>query len=99
MPTLFSGRRSTNPMSDPLDQINLRKAPRNQSKPLVIISGLGTTIITLLVVYFLSASTDFNIMGWYANYVLPFGALLVGIAASAGYGIASWVTGVKITRS
>jgi hypothetical protein len=38
-------------------------------------------------------------MGWYANYVIPAGAIIVGIAASSGYGLASWFTGVKITRS
>jgi hypothetical protein len=38
-------------------------------------------------------------MGWYANYILPIGALIVGLVASSGYGISSWVTGQKITRS
>jgi hypothetical protein len=51
----------------------------------------------LVGVYLLATNTkDFNIMGWYANYVLPIGALLVGLVASSGYGIASWITGQKI---
>jgi hypothetical protein len=36
-------------------------------------------------------------MGWYGNYVLPVGALLVGAVASTGFGLASWGTGTKIT--
>jgi len=41
---------------------------------------------------------DENVMGWYANYVIPAGAVLVGLVASSGYGLASWLTGVKIRR-
>jgi len=66
----------------------------------VIISGLTTTVLTLLGVYLLdNHADDFHIMGWYANYVLPIGAIIVGVAASSGYGLASWFSGVKITRN
>ncbi len=65
----------------------------------VIISGLASTALTLLGVYALDTSAaDFNIMGWYANYVIPVGAIIVGLAAASGYGLASWFSGVKITR-
>ena len=66
---------------------------------LVLISGLATTALALVGVYVLDAKTDFHIMGWYANYILPIGAVLVGVAASSGYGLASWFSGIKITRS
>jgi hypothetical protein len=66
----------------------------------VILSGIITTGLALLGVYVLDVSLDdFHIMGWYADYVLPVGALIVGLAASSGYGLASWFSGVKITRS
>jgi hypothetical protein len=66
----------------------------------VIISGLVTTVLALLGVYALDVSaSDFHIMGWYANYVLPIGALIVGVVAASGYGLASWFSGVKITRA
>jgi len=66
----------------------------------VIVSGLGTTVLTLLGVYLLDTSgADFTIMGWYADYILPVGALIVGAAAASGYGLASWQSGVKITKS
>ena len=72
---------------------------REQSHILVLLSGIGTTLVALLGVYLLDVTTDdFHIMGWYANYVLPVGALLVGLVASFGYGLASWLTGIKITR-
>jgi hypothetical protein len=70
-----------------------------RSPVLVILSGLATTALALLGVYILDVtSDDFHIMGWYANYVLPAGAIIVGVVASSGYGLASWFTGIKITR-
>src|ERR1700761_7758078 len=66
----------------------------------VIFSGVATSALALLGVYLLDVrASDFHIMGWYADYVLPVGALIVGVVASSGYGLASWFTGVKITRS
>jgi hypothetical protein len=66
----------------------------------VLFCGLATTALALLGVYVLDhTAEDFHIMGWYANYVLPIGALLVGIVASSGYGLASWFSGVKITKA
>ncbi len=86
-------------METPLDvAAPIVRRPRSSS--LVIISGLATTAITLLGVYLLNVfAEDFNVMGWYANYVIPIGALIVGVAASSGYGLASWFSGIKITRS
>jgi hypothetical protein len=64
----------------------------------VLISGLATTALALLGIYVLDVNvTDFNIMGWYANYVIPAGAIIVGIVAASGYGLASWFSGIKIT--
>lgn len=65
---------------------------------LVLGAGLITTTLALFGVYTLNRYADENIMGWYANYVIPAGAFLVGLAAASGYGLASWFAGVKITR-
>src|SRR5438270_12352272 len=66
---------------------------------LVLQCGITTSVLALAGVYWLDKNaTDFHIMGWYANYVIPAGALLVGLVAGSGYGIASWVTGVRISR-
>ena len=83
-----------NPTSAPV-------GPREeQSYSLVLIFGLATTALALLGVYVLDTTTeDFHIMGLYANYVLPVGAIIVGVVASSGYGLASWFSGIKITRS
>jgi hypothetical protein len=73
---------------------------RNPSYLLVLYSGLATSALALLGVHLLDVyTTDFNIMGWYADYLIPVGAVLVGVAASSGYGLASWLTGVKISHS
>jgi len=37
-------------------------------------------------------------MGYYMIRVIPAGAILVGAVASSGYGLASWFSGVKITK-
>jgi hypothetical protein len=65
----------------------------------ILQSGIITSAIALAAVYFLNKhAQDVNIMGWYANYVIPLGAILVGLIAGSGYGIASWFTGAKISR-
>jgi len=83
------------------DQASLQPvAPGRDARVTVLLSGLATTALALVGVYLLSTNVDdFNIMGWYANYVLPIGPLIVGFVAASGYGIASWVTGQKITRN
>ena len=64
----------------------------------VLFAGLATTALALFGVYAAStASVDFFIMGWYAFYVIPIGAILVGLVASSGYGLAAWHQGVKIS--
>jgi hypothetical protein len=66
---------------------------------IVLQCGILTSVLALAGVYWLNKNaTDFHIMGWYANYVIPAGALIVGLVAGSGYGIASWVTGVRISR-
>jgi hypothetical protein len=70
-----------------------------QSYSLVLICGFITTALALLGIYVLDTNVkDFHIMGLYADYVLPAGAVIVGVAASSGYGLASWFGGIKITR-
>lgn len=70
-----------------------------KSSAVVPYAGLATTALTLFGIYLLNIYVDdFNIMGWYGDYIIPVGALIVGVAASSGYGIASWYTGVKITK-
>ena len=64
---------------------------------IVMISGGATTVLALVGVYALGRSGE-NVMGWYGNYVIPVGALLVGAVASSGYGVAAWRTGLKLER-
>ncbi|MBN2495656.1 MAG: hypothetical protein JXR96_13770 [Deltaproteobacteria bacterium] len=62
--------------------------------------GLLTSAAALFGVWAIGQATeDFNLMGLYHFWVFPTGALIVGIAAGSGYGIGSWWTGVRISRS
>ncbi len=65
---------------------------------LVIGCGLCTTMISLALVYLLEKYADTNVMGWYVDYCLPMGAVLVGLVATSGYGLAAWRSGLKIRR-
>lgn len=64
---------------------------------LVLLAGLASTAAALAAVWAISKYADENVMGWYANYVLPVGAILVGAVASTGFGVSSWATGTKIS--
>lgn len=65
----------------------------------VIGAGLFTSALSLFLVDLLAKNSDsFQLMGLYACYIIPAGALIVGFAAGSGYGLASWLTGVKITN-
>src|SRR5438270_4523354 len=66
---------------------------------LVLVAGIVTTVLALLGVWWLDNNTkDVHIMGWYGDYVIPAGAMIVGFAAGSGYGIASYLTGFRIRR-
>src|SRR3954467_8419799 len=66
---------------------------------IVLLGGFITSALTLAGIYWLNRkSPDFHPMGFYANYVIPAGAILVGLVAGSGYGIASWLTGARIGR-
>jgi hypothetical protein len=65
----------------------------------IVPPGLLTTALALFGVWLAGRGKDgTNIMGWYADYVLPYGAILVGVVAGLGYGLASWFTGVRVNR-
>jgi hypothetical protein len=66
---------------------------------IVLVAGIVTSALALFGVWWLDANTkDWHIMGWYGDYVIPAGAIIVGLAAGSGYGIASYVTGLRIRR-
>ncbi len=66
---------------------------------MVLAWGMATSLLTLFGVHWLnSQDSDFHIMGWYADYIIPAGAIIVGLAASSGYGLSSWFSGIKITK-
>jgi hypothetical protein len=81
--------------------MELQYAPQAKSPTRVvpiILAGVLTTALALLGVYLLDAKAEFNIMGWHLNYVIPGGAIIVGLVASSGHGLASYFTGLKIRK-
>jgi hypothetical protein len=65
---------------------------------MIVLAGLATSMAVLAGVFFLArADPDFSIMAWYALFIVPAGAVIVGIAAGSGYGLASWLAGRKVS--
>lgn len=74
------------------------KTPR-QPGFIVYLCGLGTSALALWLVHYLNEHHQFNIMGWYANAIIPIGALIVGVASGLGYAVASRYLQVKLSRA
>jgi len=70
---------------------------RTSAVPGVLLAGATTTALALFGVWALAHFTDENVMGWYANYVIPVGPILVGLVASSGFAVGSFASGAKIT--
>ena len=100
-PTSLRRRPSQGSPSDRVIRSGVASDSDRRPSPLpVVIAGFATTVLALVGVWWLNRNTtDFHMMGWYASYVLPVGALLVGFVAGSGYGLASWWTGLKIRRA
>ena len=54
--------------------------------PLVLATGIATTVVALFVNFLIVAFTDFDVMLITMFQIIPVGALLVGLAAGCGYG-------------
>jgi hypothetical protein len=85
-------------MQDPT--MSMEQEGSGGSGVVVVLAGLITTALTLAGVYFISSNyEEVNIMGWYLWFIVPAGAIGVGVLAASGYGILSWLTGVRISAS
>jgi len=69
---------------------------RASAGPVVLGAG-AITIGLALVGVFAANHAGENIMGWYGDYVIPTGAVLVGLVAASGFGVSSYLTGTKIS--
>ncbi len=68
------------------------------SKPglIVLLAGVASSALVMWIVSML-ADADINIMGWYYFYLVPVGALVVGVFSGAGYAIASRKVNMTLT--
>jgi hypothetical protein len=64
---------------------------------LVYLAGVATSVVTLWLVGVLNDHGTY-VMGWYANGIIPAGALLVGILSGSGFALGSRVLHVRLTR-
>jgi hypothetical protein len=65
---------------------------------LVLATGMGTAGLALLLQYLLELKADFNAIGFYVYEIVPIGAVVLGVLAGSGYGLASWLSGAKIAK-
>jgi uncharacterized membrane protein (UPF0136 family) len=77
----------------------MHKAPPPPRQPglIVYLSGVGTSVLTLWLLHMM-ADHGQNVMGWYANGVLPMGALMAGLLSGSGYAIASRLLNARLSR-
>ena len=64
----------------------------------VLVFGAMTSGVALLLVYLLNL-IGFSPMGFYIWFLVPLGALLVGLLAGCGYALGSYFTNVRVRRS
>ena len=64
---------------------------------IVYLCGFATSVLALYLVH-LAANHDEHIMGWYGYGIIPFGALLVGVASGLGYAFGSYWMNVKLWK-
>ncbi len=72
--------------------------PLRQPGLIVYLCGLGTSALALWLVQIANEHGE-NIMGWYANGIIPAGAFLVGIASGVGYAVGSRLLQVKLSKA
>ncbi len=72
--------------------------PLRQPGLIVYLCGLGTSALALWLVQIANDNGE-NIMGWYANGIIPAGAFLVGIASGVGYAVGSRLLQVKLSKA
>jgi len=92
----FSSNKSIQPCESTAPQPSQGNPP---SYLLVLFAGLATTALTLFGVHWINVNyPDITVMGYYVEFIIPVGAIGVGIVAALGYGIVSWASGIKIVR-
>jgi len=82
-----------------MESMSVETEVRRRSMLPVLFAGGITTALALVgnVVLANVSDGEFDMMATYANLIIPIGPLVVGFVAGIGYGLASWLTGVKIT--
>ncbi|HPA62363.1 MAG TPA: hypothetical protein PLH15_01445 [Spirochaetota bacterium] len=56
----------------------------NQKLPLIYLSGIITSIVTMFLIFMMGQQFEFNLLGFYV-WIFPVGALIAGLASGSGY--------------
>ena len=78
--------------------MNSSSKPLRQPGLLVYFCGIATSVLALWGVDKMNESGE-NIMGWYANGIIPVGALIVGVVSGLGYALGSRFLNVKLSKT
>jgi len=77
-----------------MDRVVSRRKPSLS----ILIAGVSSSAICLVLVFLLN-KTGFELMQFYLWYVVPAGALAVGIGSGSGYAIGSRLANVRVSKS
>ena len=84
-------------MNQPNSNAIFFPAKHKKTSLMIVLAGITTSVITLFIVNYVSSfKNGIYLMGYYLDYVIPVGALGVGLVAGSGYGIASLLKGFKV---
>jgi hypothetical protein len=61
----------------------------------ILLAGFGTSVLAVVLVAALNM-VNANIMGWHVWFIVPVGAIGVGVLSGLGYAFGSWLSHVKI---
>lgn len=72
--------------------------PLRQPGLVVYACGVATSLFAIWIVNLMQDHGE-NPMGWYANAIIPVGALIVGAVSGLGYALGSYFLNVKLSKS
>ncbi|HOU85268.1 MAG TPA: hypothetical protein PK158_10530 [Spirochaetota bacterium] len=60
----------------------------NQKLPLIYLSGIITSIVSMFLIFMMGWKFEFNLLGFYV-WIFPVGSLIAGLASGSGYAISA----------
>ncbi|MBN1919032.1 MAG: hypothetical protein JW889_14085 [Verrucomicrobia bacterium] len=77
-----------------MDRVVSRRKPSLS----ILIAGVSSSVVCLALIFLLN-KTGFELMQFYLWYIVPAGAIVVGLASGSGYAIGSKLANVRVSKA